>query len=278
MPLSQALEASDESRPIKILVSIQPYALILSELNVQGLEVSVLQEAAMNPHAFQMKPSHLKKIAEADLVIWGGKQLEPYLSKAFANKQQLVLADIPEVKLLKENHEDHDDEQAMDPHIWLSEKNSQAIIQAMAMVLGVEVPKTAAPRTNEPLATAKKENLKTLVLVNHNAYSYLESELGLEHDFVIYNNHNAKPGLKHWHELNQLLETAKQKEQAVCLISSPAFSESTEAKKLKQKIKETGLKDFRLAIIDPMASSKTYKDFSAYLNESRQALLQCVKN
>ena len=273
---SQALLALETSKtPKKVLVSIQPYALILKELNPSDVEISVLQEASINPHAFQMKPSHLKKIADADLVIWGGEQVEPYLSKAFAKKQQLVLANIPDLVLITDSHEAHDEEHAIDPHIWLSEKNSIAIAKAMAAALDIKLLKNSTP-----LLTNKEEtqNSRPLLLVYHNAYSYLEAELQLQHDFVIYDNHNAKPGLKHWHELMEALKDAKQNQQAVCLISSPAFSESVEAKKLEQKIMALQLKDFRWELIDPMASDKTYENFSAYLNESRDTFIKCMKN
>lgn len=281
---SLASESETSTKPTtKILVSITPYALILKELEISGIEIAVLQEAAVNPHAFQMKPSHLKKIAEADLVIWGGKNLEPYLAKALSNnKRQLVLEDIPDLSLLQDSHHGHDDDHNTDPHIWLSEKNKQAIAQAMKKVLEPEV-STESQIIKTELSGEKVETTeskqKPMLLVHHNAYAYLEAELGFQHDFVIFDNHNAKPGLKHWHELNQQLQEAKSQNRPLCFISSPAFTQSVEAGKLQRAVHDAGLgKNFRWEIIDPMASDKKYKGFSEHLAESRQSMLECMRN
>lgn len=130
---------TDKTKKIKILATIYPYFILLKDLTADNANVDLLIPSEMSPHLYPLKPSDLKKINDADLIIANGLMLEPNIEKVLRQHKGTVLfiSDIimDEISKNKQhiNHDKHvyDDEDKekndklhshgeINPHIWLN--------------------------------------------------------------------------------------------------------------------------------------------------------------
>ncbi|KCV82816.1 periplasmic solute binding protein [Actibacterium atlanticum] len=74
---------------------------------------TLLLDKGADPHHFQLRPSQARALSNADLVIWMGPEMTPWLERALkgAETAQLALLDLPQTMTLEfgEGHEDHDE-------------------------------------------------------------------------------------------------------------------------------------------------------------------------
>ena len=98
---------------LKLVTSIRPLALMQADLGLGWQEPLV--PVGVTPHDFSLRASHMKRLQEADLVIWLGPEIEPYLTKIMARKpdhQQLILT----ADMLSEEHEEHEEHEDHQDH------------------------------------------------------------------------------------------------------------------------------------------------------------------
>jgi zinc transport system substrate-binding protein len=132
-------------------------------------EPALLVPAAMSDHDYAMKPSDLRAIAGADLVVWIGPPLETYLVKPLQTEDtpSLPLIEIAAVEARPfhalgdhrheaERHaesaedrgeaEGHQDGDALglDPHVWLDPVRAEAMVAAVAAKLSELDPENAS--------------------------------------------------------------------------------------------------------------------------------------
>jgi len=133
---------------------------------------AVLLEQGANAHSYQLRPSQAAELQAADLVVWIGPQMSPWLDRSLDSLQgggkRIALLAVPGTRLQDfggapheaghdETHEDHDadhDEEAsdahghvhtgLDPHAWLNPENAALWLSALAADLGAADPENAA--------------------------------------------------------------------------------------------------------------------------------------
>ncbi len=66
---------------VTVLTSIKPIQMITTELTDGVTTPDVLLQSNASPHDYALRPSDVKKVSSADLVIWFGHDLEPFLEK-----------------------------------------------------------------------------------------------------------------------------------------------------------------------------------------------------
>ncbi len=67
----------------------------------QYFDLTLLIKGNSSPHDFNLKPSDIKLLNKANVIIWSGKNLEPYLNKIIAaRKNKSLIIDITEAKNL----------------------------------------------------------------------------------------------------------------------------------------------------------------------------------
>ncbi|WP_395541716.1 zinc ABC transporter substrate-binding protein [Neotabrizicola sp. sgz301269] len=160
---------------------------------MEGLgEPQVLLDKGASPHSFQMRPSQAAAVAGADLVIWVGPELTPWLDKAVEARGDraavLGLLDAPGTALRQfqdgedhadEGHEDHasDDHDhdhghdhganasgedhphaGTDPHAWLDPANARVWVAAIAAELSRLDPDNAARYAENAAKTVQAIN------------------------------------------------------------------------------------------------------------------------
>jgi len=97
------LLASTHIQADTVIASVKPLTLIASELLVDVAEVDTLLPDGASPHDFALRPSDRKRLNSADLLIWVGPEIEPYLEKVIDASQVEHMA-------MRKGHADHDDD------------------------------------------------------------------------------------------------------------------------------------------------------------------------
>ncbi len=112
--------------------------MITTELTEGVTAPDVLLQNNASPHDYALRPSDVQKVAAADLVIWYGHDLEPFLEKVVTDRgNTLTLSQIPGLSLREfgsEHSHDHDghDHGTHDPHFWLGVETVQQVANAIA--------------------------------------------------------------------------------------------------------------------------------------------------
>jgi zinc transport system substrate-binding protein len=134
----------------------------------------MLLERGANPHDFQLRPSQAAALAGADLVVWMGPGMSPWLDRSLdgldgAAELRLLSVEGTHLQPFGDNaahaHADHDDHETqvdhgtaaagdheghdhdpdgMDPHAWLDPANGAQWLDAIAAELGRLDPGNAA--------------------------------------------------------------------------------------------------------------------------------------
>lgn len=164
LALLTSLPAAAE--PPRVVVDIAPVHALVAQVMDGVAEPDLLLAQDANPHAVQLRPSQARMLADADLVIWVGPDLSPWLSDTIAvlgDADTLVLMDLPATTLRdlapeigavspeqghdhghdEDGHDDHahGDE---DPHVWLSVDNARAWLGLFAEDFAARDPDNAA--------------------------------------------------------------------------------------------------------------------------------------
>lgn len=233
-----------------IMVTIKPFYNICARVMQSVGKPELLLHNNASPHDYQLKPSDVKLIENADLIIWGGPELEAYLQKPLSNvtaNKALNLAKISGLKLLplrtSTNWETHDHEHGdhshcnhggfNDAHFWLNPDNAIVIAQSIAKQLSKIDPvnakiysKNAKEFASEIYAKDKKwqQRLKPMhdvpFIVFHDAYQYFDNYFKLDGVGSITLNPEIPPSVQRIQQIQALL---KQKH-ASCIFSEPQFN------------------------------------------------------
>ncbi|MCG9598145.1 zinc ABC transporter substrate-binding protein ZnuA [Vibrio sp. Isolate25] len=222
----------------EILTSIKPIQMITYEITQGVSEPELLLDSNTSPHDYALKPSDVKRIRKADLVIWFGHDLEPFLSKVLEGRKNVLMVSEIEGLALREfdgSHHDHDGHNhgSHDPHFWLGYEQSIQVAEAISEKLGELDPKNKETyqanyqaflnNSNEydKKWRAALEPIKDVgYYVFHDAYGYFEQHYGLNHlgEFTV--SPERKPGAKTLIKIKKALA----KGDAKCVFAEPQFT------------------------------------------------------
>lgn len=241
------MATSSLAAPPHVVASILPiHSLVASVMEGVGKPVLLLP-ATISPHAYAMRPSDAKKLADAQIVFWIGEAVESFLAKplrAIARKAHIVtLIDRDAVTVLPARHagqhvtgEEHGhdhDEHGRDGHLWLDPVNAVAIVKIAVEAL------TAADAENgylyarngarliERLKALERELRDSLAPVHdrrfvvfHESYQYFERRFGLMQAASVTISPDRPPGAKRLTEIQTLLA----RPDVVCMFAEPQFT------------------------------------------------------
>jgi len=251
--LSQAITPAP-----RVIVTIKP---------IQGLVASIMEGVAepylllpdyASPHTFQLKPSNLKALHQADLIIWVGPHLETYMIKPLSELHPkfgtLTISDIPDLQLLPQRHgrewvsphnneHDHDEENEIDPHLWLSIDNAKVMVNYIADYLTQVDPlhsfnyhanATALLHALSTLKIQLQTELKPVqnspYLVYHDGYQYFDKEFHLHGVGTMIINPHMPLSVHGLNEISKLIEDQK----VQCVFKETEFNDSTIKQSLQQ--------------------------------------------
>ncbi len=169
----------------------------------------VIVTPGMSAHGNVLRPSQARALQRADLVIWMGEGLSPWLVRPIetlaAEADRMALLEMPGTLLLafrdadhgagrtgRENRDDHPDG-GLDPHAWLDPENGRIWLGLIADRLAGLDPENAGTYRANALAGQRElaalqsglagqlAPVRALSYVTyHDAYRYFEARFGLE--------------------------------------------------------------------------------------------------
>jgi zinc transport system substrate-binding protein len=191
--LASAVSAQEKGKPL-LVTSIKPLAIIAQSAFKDNVTVEYLMPAALSPHDVVIKLSDVRKIADADLVLWIGPEFEVRSAKQFANVplEKLVTA----MDLLEADHQgsahnehhvedyqesSHDDHHGgIDPHIWLSPEIVKQLVHRLSDRLGIKADKVFSQKAKQNIEARLKNAKQGNYIVHHQGFGYFIEEFDLQ--------------------------------------------------------------------------------------------------
>ena len=298
-----ALGASD----LKVVVSIKPYHSLVSRV-MQGVsEPALLLNGYNSPHSYSLRPSAAVKLQNADLVFWGGENLEGFLAKPIhslaAGARVVSFEDTPGLILLpfrsgkewqkldpeSENDQDHLKKQEIhshrvsgkDPHIWLDPLNAQKITQNLVQILSEFDPENSqtyhsnGKKTilrlsdlNIQLETKMSSVSSKPYIVFHDAYQYFEKRYQLNPIASVTVSSGTSTSVGRLIDIRKKIKIKK----VLCIFTEPQIS----PKLVQTVISGTTVKK---GILDPIGSSISPgpEMYFSLLNNISHSISTCFK-
>lgn len=292
VPLSQA-------RAVEVLATIKPLQLIASAITEGVTETQLLLPPGSSPHDYALRPSDVRKIKRADLVLWVGPELERFLAPVLEKKaNSLMLLPLMSEehnehehehkhhKVAIENHEDHHDHPhdhgTQDVHIWLDPHQAEQIAQLLADRLTTLDPDNSSryqrnlqqfqttltavdQRITRQLAPARGIGY----FVFHDAYSYWEQHYQLPALGHFTVNPARAPGAKTVAEIHQALKQAKAK----CVFAEPQFKPAVVSAVLRNT-------EAKLGSLDPLATdiAPGPQSYFVFIQQLADDMTDCLLN
>jgi zinc transport system substrate-binding protein len=132
--------------PLEVLVTILPHADLVERLGGDAVRVHVLVGRNQSPETYQPSPRELQQLAGSQVWLTTGTPIET----ALRSRLLTMLPDLQivpthaELEVLADHHcahHDHDhDHGDMDPHVWVSARNTAVQAAVMAAVLQERLP------------------------------------------------------------------------------------------------------------------------------------------
>ncbi len=256
----------------RVVTDIAPIHSLVAQV-MEGVGVpQVLLSGAASPHDFQFTFDQAAAVQDANLVIWVGPPLTPWLADALAT----LAAEEQSFELLRsedwpmqqrrdwDDDHDHDDDQdhdesSVDPHAWLDPQVAVAWTRNIATTLRLMDPENEVTYMANADATVARltrldaqieamlaEVPRGAILVPHDAYQYFGARYGVTAIGAISLSDATNPSPAHIDELHKLVR----KEDVVCVLGDPQSRESW-----VDLVREGS--DARAAMADPMGTTFT---------------------
>lgn len=302
--LSLSLFVANQVQALNVVVSIPPLAAMVMPLLDEDDELHVLLSPGASPHGFQLKPSHMRQIQKADIVVSVGTGIDAWLKRALRNYDgtQVVMRQLPGLVLLpkrdggiwqESDHDDHahehdhghaDNEKPLeemrtDGHIWLSYQNARLLIQEFSQQFQALQPiqqAAIAAREQAVLESLNEAHQAWLLkmepyqkqhfVVMHDAYQYFEQSFGLQALGSIHVNPEVPPSMRAVQDLRELIRGQKLK----CIFKEPQFPDSRLAPVLQ------GL-DVSIGTLDPLGFDGKLQPYEAFYDRLVSDFTACFQ-
>ncbi|MBN1273639.1 MAG: zinc ABC transporter substrate-binding protein [Candidatus Aminicenantes bacterium] len=269
---------AEEAHKLKVLASIYPLMEFSQAVAGEAAEVHLLIPPGAEVHTWQPRPSDVLKLAQADIFVIAGQNLEPWandLIKGAGNERLRIfeaasVLDMPADKSETEKNKSQKKHKGMDPHIWLDLGIDTLIVDKLADLFSSLRPdKSVNFRGNAAdykkklielderfRSRLKKCRIKTLVIAGHAAFGYLAGRYGLEQVSVYGLSPNAEPTPTHLIKITQWIREKG--------IQTVFFEVAVGDRMAKTLARETGV---RMLVLNPGAnlSRREFKEGESFL-------------
>lgn len=258
--ITALLAVSLPVRALEVLTTIKPLGFIAAAITDGVSEPKVLLPTGASPHDFALRPSDIRSINGADLVVWVGPELEGFMAKPLAKHPHvLTLTQVEGMPLFNyatqashdshhhdadehdhaaHDHVDHDGHEGhhhegVDPHIWLGPTQALVIASALSETLSAQDPANAERYRANLLTFKGRVDAKDKLIagqmkavsqkgyfVFHEAYGYWERHYGMSSKGHFTVSPERRPGAKTLVDIRKAL----QEKQASCIYAEPQFS------------------------------------------------------
>ncbi len=234
------------AEPPRVATDILPIQSLVAQV-MDGIAIpALIVPPGASPHGHAMRPSEARALQEADLVIWVGPALTPWMQGALdnlaPNAEVIALLEaegtiLHDVRNGPEDNDGHDDDDhthdGIDPHAWLDPENGRIWVAAIAEALAAHDPENAetyrenAARTRAHLAEVITELQTDLApfrdtpfVVFHDAYQYFEHRFDLHASGAISLGDASAPGAGRLAQIRDVLDDLA----ITCVFSEPQFN------------------------------------------------------
>jgi zinc transport system substrate-binding protein len=217
----------DAAKKINVVTSVFPLLEFAGAVSGERGEVSLLLPPGAEIHIWRPRPSDIIRLSSADLFIYVGADLEPWLHdllKSVRNPNLRVLEASRGIPLIDEEdivHSAHEhNHEVQDPHIWLDFKNDQRIVDKIAAVLSEMDPEGSLVFKRNAFIYKEKLRIldqkfkdglmdcvhRTIILAGHGAFGYIARSYNLRQISLYGLSPDSRPTPK---KLIKVVELAK---------------------------------------------------------------------
>ncbi|NVK40773.1 MAG: zinc ABC transporter substrate-binding protein ZnuA [Oceanospirillaceae bacterium] len=226
---------------LQLEASVKPLQLVAAALADGIAEPGLLVPPDASPHHYALKPSDMRRIAAADLIVWVGPQLEQFLVKPLTQSDAHILQLMKEEPEAAAEQDDdhgaaeehhHHDHQGADAHIWMDPvlmlEAAEQIRDALIELAPEQSDRLAGnyERFAQSLLARDRELRERLAplsdrgfFVFHDGYGRFVEHYGLKQLGYFTVDPGRQPGARHLGEIRSQLS----EQQAVCVFSEPQF-------------------------------------------------------
>ena len=201
----------------RVLTDIAPVQSLVAQVMQGAGTPDLLLSGDDDPHHMALRPSQARAVARADLVIWIGPALTPWLTPVLAQRSGPNMALTPDLV-----------EGVDDPHLWLDPATALRWLPVIAETLAASDPDNAALyHRNAATAAAGLTDLTLQVLAiladhraaglitAHDAWGHFADAFGLQIVGAIRKDDHATPGAQHLSDLRALVTSGA----VACVLS-----------------------------------------------------------
>ncbi|MEM4348691.1 MAG: metal ABC transporter substrate-binding protein [Candidatus Anstonellaceae archaeon] len=227
-----------ESQKLNVVVTTYFLEEFAKEVGKDKVEVRSILPGGANPHAFEPSPLEMATIQSADIFIYNGAGLEPYVGKIRFENATVVEAS---AKLNLEKDEEHG---GYDPHVWLDPTMAAKQVEVIAEAFSKADPSNSdfyrqnadkyiseLLELDREIENEVKKFKKKGYIGFHPSFTYFNKRYGLEYYAVIEEFAGDEPSAR---ELAKLIEIAREKN--VGAIFAEPFLDSRSAQVIAKEI------------------------------------------
>ncbi len=245
--------SSEEKKDDKLNVVVSFYPLYDFTYNIgkDKIELSTLIPAGSEPHSYEPKPSDIQRLNEADVFIYNGAGLEPWIDNMLLgveNPNLLIVDTSKGIELIKGNEEEHEEENEeaqehhhgeYDSHTWLDPNNAIIQVNSIKEALIQKDPENKEFYTNNAelysnklkeldseIKDAFKSCNKEEILITHQTLGYFCKKYGCVQIPITGISHDSEPSAM---DIANIVDQAKEKNITVVFFESLIDPKSTNA-------------------------------------------------
>jgi len=221
---------------INVVTSIQPLYLITKSIMQGVAEPELLIKPAASVHDYAFKPSQMRLLKQANLVIWIDRNFE----NGFQQLHEIIGGDAVTVELRRALSLSQ-----QDGHIWYSSTILLQIVEQIQQTLG-EVDSQHAKRytdnskqLSQLIETWGRTTRKQLItgkptyLLDHDFFSHFETDMGVKAIAALHDSNEQPPSIRELRRIENLLAQRS----ATCLL----HNESAPSKLAQNMAQKFGL-------------------------------------
>lgn len=263
-----------------VVTTIRPMTMLVEAIAGDSVEVRQLLPDSEVPHHYSLRIADRALLAQADLLLWVGPDLEGFLSKsvtALRPEKVITATELPDIQWLSTTPEG--EAANSDPHIWMNPNNGRVIATEVGNWLAAHYPGqrehllAAQQLFNQQLSevTAKTAAQlsplqQTNFIVDHDAFGHFGEAFGLQQSGALKTSTGLSSGA---HEFHQLLN----QNDVRCIIAEPRHNHGrVEQLAAKQNAK--------IAVIDPLGADipLSNKAYIQLIDDIGEKLMVCLSS
>jgi len=241
-----------------VVTTIRPMTMLVEAIAGDSVEIRQLLPDSEVPHHYSLRIADRALIAQADLLLWVGPEMESFLSKsvtALRPEKVITAAELPDIQWLKATPTNTNKEHAdkSDPHIWMNPNNGRVIATEVGNWLAAHYPQqreqvlAAQQLFNQQLSTANDNTATQLeslqqanFIVDHDAFGHFAEAFGLHQSGALKTSTGLSSGARDFHQLLSQNDVR-------CIIAEPRHNHGR-VEQLAEKLQA------KIAVIDPLGA------------------------